>query len=116
MSHLKTKESKETAPQPTCFRWDAGAARLGFTFELGGKHEIFAVHSFLSRIEMKGENEIAFHYTYGVVHVIGHHLKDIYQQAKQYTIGVIRPSDLDDPCRAEIEVTRIVFEDAKADI
>ena len=83
---------------------------------MGGKHEIYAVHSFLSRIEMKGENEVAFHYTYGVVRVIGRHLKTIYQQAKQRTIGVIRPSDPDDLCRAEIEVTLVVFEDDKVDI
>ena len=92
---------------------DAGATRLGFIFELGANHEIFAAHSFLSRIEMKDENEVVFHYTYGVVRVSGRHLKTIYEQAKQYTIGVVRPSDPDDLCRAEIEVTRIVFEDAK---
>src|SRR5580658_8537659 len=110
MSELKTKDGKPK-PEPTCYKWEAPT--LGFTFELEGRREIFALHSFLSRIEMKNENEIWFHYTYGVVRVIGRHIEEIYRLAKQHSIGVFRRSEPDDPCRAKIEVTQIVFEDAK---
>jgi hypothetical protein len=109
MSELKTKDGKPK-PEPTCYKWETPS--LGFTFELGGKKRLFALHSFLSHIEMKGEEEISFYYTYGVVRVIGRHLEKIYQLAKEHHIGVIRPSELNDPCRNEIEVTQIVFEDA----
>jgi len=113
MAQLKTKDGTPK-PEPTCFEW--GFSLLGFTFELGGKNELFALHSFLSHIEMKGEEEISFHYTYGMVRVTGHHLKTIYQLVKEQKIGVIRSSDPDDPCRVEIEVSKIVFEDAKANL
>ena len=73
-----------------------------------------ALHSFLSYIEMKGEEEISFHYTYGVVRVIGRNLETIHDLVKQHHIGIIRPSDPNDPCRDEVEVTQIIFEDAKA--
>jgi hypothetical protein len=111
MSHLKTKDGT-SKPEPTCFKWETPT--LGFTFELGGKKRLLALHSFLSHIEMKGEEEISFHYTYGVVRVIGRHLENVYHLVKQHHIGVIRPSELNDPCRSEVEVTEIVFEDAKA--
>ena len=74
---------------------------------------MFALHSFLMRIEMKSENEIWFHYTYGVVRVIGRKLGLIYTLTVSRVLGGVRPTDPDDPCRDEIEVTQIVFEDAK---
>ena len=74
---------------------------------------MFAHHSFLMRIEMKNENEICFHYTYGVVRVIGRKLEMIYNLALPRVLGGVRLTDPDDPCRDEIEVTQIVFEDAK---
>jgi hypothetical protein len=110
MSQLKSKDGTPK-PEPTCFKWET--PNLGFTFELGGKKRLLALHSFLSHIEMKGEEEISFHFTYGVVRVIGRHLETIYGLVKQHHIGVIRPSELNDPCRSEVEVTQIVFEDAK---
>jgi hypothetical protein len=110
MTQLKGKDGKPK-PEPTCYIWET--PNLGFTFELGGKKRLLALHSFLSHIEMKGEEEISFHYTYGVVRVIGRHLEKIYQLAKEQHIGVIRPSELNDPCRNEVEVKQIVFEDAK---
>ena len=63
---------------------------------------------------MKGEEEISFHYTYGVVRVIGRHFEDIFRMVKLHHIGVIRPSEADDPCRDKVEVTQIVFEEVKA--
>jgi hypothetical protein len=86
-------------------------ALLGFTFEVGKSNEIFLLHSFLSQIELKSENEIAFHYTYGIVRVTGSHLEHLYKMVKQHVIGGIRPSAPDDPCRAEMEVRKIVFEE-----
>jgi hypothetical protein len=111
MAQLKTKDGTPK-PEPTCYKWEA--PNLGFTFELGGRKQLLALHSFLSHIEMKGEEEISFHYTYGVVRVIGRHLETIYELVKQHHIGVIRPSELNDPCRNEVEVTQIIFEDAQA--
>ena len=76
---------------------------------------MFAHHSFLMRIEMKNENEIWFHYTYGVVRVIGRKLELIYSLTISRVLGGVRPTDSDDPCRAEIEVREIVFESMKAE-
>lgn len=109
MSQLKRKDGT-LEPEPTCYIWETPSR--AFTFELGRKKRLLAFHSFLSHIEMKGEEEISFHYTYGVVRVIGRHLEKIYQLAKEHHIGIIRPSEANDPCRAEIEVTQIFFEDA----
>jgi hypothetical protein len=74
---------------------------------------MFALHSFLMRIEMKSENEIWFHYTYGVVRVIGRKLGLIYSLTVSHVLGGVRPTASDDPCRDEIEVREIVFENAK---
>lgn len=112
MPQLKTRDGTPK-PEPTCYKWDAPT--LGFTFELGGKKQLLALHSFLSHIEMKGEEELSFHYTYGVVRVIGRHLEDVFRLVKQHHIGVIRPSEVNDPCRDEVEVTQIVFENIRAD-
>jgi hypothetical protein len=110
MAQLKTKDGTPK-PEPTCFKY-GDSARLGFTFELVGKNEIFAPHSFLARIELKDGDEIAFHYTYGVVRVIGRKLDDIFGQIKGQSIGILRRSDPDDPCREEIEIREIIFEEA----
>ena len=112
MAQLKTKDGTPE-PEPTCFN-HGDSPRLGFTFELGAKNEIFAPHSFLSRVELKS-SEITFHYTYGTVRVIGRGLDKIFGWIKgQEFIGVLRRSDPDDPCRAEIEIREIVFEEALA--
>jgi len=71
---------------------------------------MFALHSFLMRIEMMSENEICFHYTYGAVRVIGRKLELIYTLAVPHVLGGVRPTAPEDPCRAEIEVREIVFE------
>jgi hypothetical protein len=76
---------------------------------------MFALHSFLMRIEMKSENEIWFHYTYGVVRVTGRKLELIYTLAVPRVLGGVRPSDADDPCRDEIDVREIVFEESKGE-
>jgi len=76
---------------------------------------MFALHSFLMRIEMKSENEIWFHYTYGIVRVSGRKLELIYTLAVPHVLGGVRPTDPDDPCRNEIEVREIVFDDSSAE-
>ena len=62
---------------------------------------------------MRGENEIAVHYTFGVVRLRGRHLEAIYSLLKQHSLELARLSDADDPCRNEIEVTQILFETSK---
>lgn len=85
---------------------------LGINFDLADKTELFAHYSFLSHLEMRGNEEIAVHYTFGVVRLVGRHLEPIYSLLKQHNLEFARRSDRDDPCREEIEVTKIVFEDA----
>jgi hypothetical protein len=109
MSQLKTKDGT-SKPEPTCYK--LGGSRLGINFELPNKARLFAHYSFLSHIEMRGEDEIAVHYTFGVVRVIGHHLGAIYSLLKQHNLDFARVSEANDSCRFEIEVTKISFEDA----
>lgn len=112
MPELKTKDPNRTFDlKPTCFGNDAGST--GLSFVLKGGIRMFAPYSFLMRIEMKSENEIWFHYTYGLVRVIGRNLGLIYTLSISHVLGGVRPTAPDDPCRDEIEVTQIVFEDAK---
>jgi hypothetical protein len=47
------------------------------------------------------------------VRVIGRNLGLIYTLTISHVLGGVRPTAPDDPCRDEIEVTQIVFEDAK---
>lgn len=108
MAQLKRKDGT-TEPEPTCFQ-SGDNPRVGFTFEIGEKCEIFAPHSFLSHIEMKS-SEMAFHYTYGVVRVLGHNLDEIFDRIKGQSIGILRRSAADDPCRNEIEIKKIVFKE-----
>ncbi len=97
-------------PEPTCYQ--LGSSLLGIHFELSDKTQLFAHYSFLSHVEMRGNEEIAVHYTFGVVRVSGHHLEAIYSLLKEHHLDFARCSDADDPCCGEIEVRRIVFEDA----
>ncbi len=76
---------------------------------------MFAQHSFLMRIEIKNGEEICFYYTYGVVRVIGRKLEMMYNLALPHVLGSVRPTAPDDPCREEIEVTDVVFEDARTE-
>jgi hypothetical protein len=107
MTQLKGASVK---PEPTCYKLETGI--LGINFELPGKSQLFAPYSFLSHVQMKNEKEISLHYTYGVVRVVGHHLQYIYELAKKHNLGMVRPSEINDPCRSEIEIREIVFEDA----
>ena len=47
-------------PEPTCYQ--PGGSRLGINFELPGKSQLFAHYSFLSHLEMHGDEEIAVHF------------------------------------------------------
>jgi hypothetical protein len=100
-------------PEPTCYK--LGTSLLGINFELSDKTQLFAHYSFLSHIEIRGDEEIAIHYTFGVVRVIGRHLEAIYSLLKQHNLDFVRLSEAHDPCRAEIEVTQIVFNNIPAD-
>jgi len=111
MAHLKTKDGTPK-PEPTCYK--LGGTQLGANFELSDETRLFAHYSFLSHMEMRRGDEIAIHYTFGIVRVIGHHLEAIFSLLKQHNLDFVRLSDAGDPCRTEIEVTRIVFEDAEA--
>lgn len=63
---------------------------------------------------MVGEDEIAIHYTFGVVRLIGHHLETIFSLLKQHNLDFARRSGAHNPCRNEIEITQILFADAEA--
>ena len=106
---LKTKDGT-SKPEPTCYK--LGGTQLGTNFELPNKTRLFAHYSFLSHVEMRGNEEIVIHYTFGVVRLIGHQLEAIFSLLKQHELDFARPSDLTDPCRAEIEIRKIVFENA----
>jgi hypothetical protein len=108
MTQLKGAPVK---PEPTCYKLETGI--LGITFELPGKSQLFAPYSFLSHVKMQGEEEISFHYTYGVARARGRHLREIYALAIQHHLGVVRLSEPGDPCRDQIEVMEIVFEEDK---
>jgi hypothetical protein len=95
-------------PEPTCYK--LGGSRLGINFELSAKTQLFAYYSFLSHLEMRGKEEIAVHYTFGVVRVVGHHLEAIYSLLKEHNLDFARVTEANDPCRDEIEVTKIIFE------
>jgi hypothetical protein len=110
MAQIKTKDGTPK-PEPTCYK--LGGGQLGANFELSDKTRLFAHYSFLSHVEMRGTEEIIVHYTFGVVRVIGHRLEAIFSLLKQHNLDFTRLSEINDPCRTEIEVTRIVFEDAK---
>ena len=111
MPQLKTKDGTPK-PEPTCYK--LGVSLLGINFELPNKTQLFAHYSFLSHIEIHGDQEIVIHYTFGVVRVIGHRLEAIYSLLKQHNLDFARLSEAHDPCRAEIEVTQIIFADAEA--
>ena len=111
MPQLKTKDGT-SKPEPTCYK--LGGTQLGTNFELPDKTRLFAHYSFLSHVEMRGNEEIVIHYTFGVVRVIGHRLEAIFSLLKQHDLDLARPSEPTDPCRDEIEVTQIVFADAEA--
>jgi len=110
MAQLKRKDGT-TEPEPTCYK--LGTSLLGINFELPGRTQLFAHYSFLSHIEIRGDTELAVYYTFGVVRMIGRHLEAIYSLLKQHHLDFVRLSEANDPCRNEIEVTQIVFEDAK---
>ena len=109
MAQLKRKDGTQKS-EPTCYASESAPG--GFAFHLKSGIRMFAHHSFLMRIEMRSENEICFYYTYGAVRVIGRKLEMIYNLALPRVLGSVRPTDPDDPCRDEIEVTQIVFEDS----
>lgn len=110
MTQLRTKDGMQR-PEPTCYK--LGGSQLGTNFELLGQARLFAHYSFLSHLEMRREDEICIHYTFGVIRVTGHHLEAIYSLLKQHSLDFVCLSGANDPCRAEIEVTKIVFEDVE---
>lgn len=109
MTRLKGTSVKS---EPTCYKLETGI--LGIDFELTGKAQLFAPYSFLSHVKMEDHNEISLHYTYGLVRITGHQLQPIYDLVKKSCLGLVRASELHDPCRGDIEVREIIFEDAKA--
>jgi hypothetical protein len=97
----------------TCPKGDFGSTQQFGNFELSDRTRLFAHYSFLSHVEMRGNEGIVIHYTFGLVRMIGQHLETIFSLLKQHNLDFARPSDLTDRCRDEIEVTQIVFEDVK---
>jgi hypothetical protein len=98
-----TFESKPT-------NYDRDSRTAGINFQISRTHQLFAPYSFLSHAEMKGEGEIIFHYTFGVVRVTGDHLGYIYSLVLGHELSCINcaPNEAakpDDP-----RVKEIVFE------
>jgi hypothetical protein len=83
---LKRKDGT-IEPNPTNYERDSRAA--GVNFQLSGQRQLFAPYSFLSHAEMKGEEEIVFHYTFGMVRVKGDHLDFIYSMVRSHDLGSI---------------------------
>jgi len=106
---LKLKGSASNH-EPTCYK--LVTSLLGINFELDDRTQLFAHYSFLSHLEMQGNEEIAVHYTFGVVRLTGNGLEPIYSLLKQHNLEFARRSDANDPCREEVEIIRIVKEDA----
>jgi hypothetical protein len=97
-------------PNPTNYERDSRAA--GINFQLSEHRQLFAPYSFLSHAQMTGEEEIAIHYTFGVVRVKGSHLGDIYSMLRSHELGSINcdvrtPYKTDDP-----RIKEIVFEES----
>ncbi len=113
MPQLKTRDGTQK-PEPTCYK--LGGSQLGTNFDLPDRTRLFAHYSFLSHVEMRGNEEIVVHYTFGVVRLIGHRLEAIYSLLKQHNLDFARLSEANNPCRGEIDVTQIVFEDASETI
>ena len=114
MPKLKGKEPiVEHELQPTCYLYSAEG---GFAFQLNGGVQVYALHSFLMRIEMKSETEIQFHYTYGTFRVLGLKVEKIYKLAVPRVLGGVKPSDPDDPCCDKVDVREVVFEENLRDI
>jgi hypothetical protein len=98
-------------PEPSCYQ--PGGSRLGIDFELSDRIQLFAHYSFLSHIEKKAGGEIAIHYTFGVVRIISHRLEAIYSLLKEHNLDFARCSESNDPCRDEIEISKIGFESSQ---
>lgn len=109
---LKTKDGMVRS-EPVCFTRDSCA--MGITFELKARTALFAPYAFLSHAQRIQQDQIIFHYSFGVVRLIGHHLETIFSLLKQHNLDFARLSEANDRCRDEIEVARIVFENIPAD-
>jgi hypothetical protein len=98
--------------KPTNYERDSRAAGINFLFS--GPRHLFAPYSFLSHAQMNGEEEIVFHYSFGMLRVKGDHLNYIYSLVRRHELGSINcdtgTSDKpDDP-----HIREIVFEEIDA--
>jgi hypothetical protein len=101
---------KDGTIEPTPTNYERNSHGLGINFQLPAQRQVFAPYSFLSHAEMKGEEEIVFHYTFGMVRVKGDHLDYIYSMARDHELGSINcikdeTANPDDP-----RIREIVFE------
>jgi hypothetical protein len=108
---LKRKDGT-LEPNPTNHERDSRAA--GINFQLSEQRQLFAPYSFLSHAQMTGEEEIAIHYTFGVVRLKGGHLGDIYSMLRGHELGSlncdVRTPDKPDDAR----INEIVFEEIES--
>jgi hypothetical protein len=95
-------------PKPPNYERDSRA--VGIDFQLSGKRQLFAPYSFLSHAEMKGEEEIVFHYPFGMVRVKGEHLDFIYSMARSHELASIN-CDCDEAAKLDgPRIKQILFE------
>jgi hypothetical protein len=109
---LKRKDGT-LEPNPTNYERDSRAA--GINFQLSGQRQLFAPYSFLSHAEMKGEEEIVFHYTFGMVRVKGEHLDFIYSMVRNHELGSINCAKDESAKLEDPRIKEIVFEKSQDD-
>jgi hypothetical protein len=83
---------------------------FGINFELKGKIQLFAPYSFFSHAQMNGDEEIIFHYTFGVVRVKGDHLDFIYSLARSHELASINCTTDDATKPEDPRIKQILFE------
>ena len=60
---------------------------MGITFELKDKTALFAPYAFLSHAQSIQDDEIVFHYSFGVVRVTGQRLGEIFALAQKHELA-----------------------------
>jgi hypothetical protein len=104
---LKTKDGT-SEPKPTNYERDSRAA--GINFQLPQKRQLFAPYSFLTHAQMNREEEIVFHYPFGMVRVKGDHLDYIYSLVRGHELSSINCSADESAKPDEPRVREITFE------
>jgi hypothetical protein len=109
---LKRKDGT-LEPNPTNYERDSRAT--GINFHLSRQRQLFAPYSFLSHAQMNGQEEIVFHYTFGMVRVKGEHLDFIYSIVRGHELGSINCATDESAKPEDPRIKEIVFEKSQDD-